>query len=137
MKAEFGVSIWKSTWNEILVEDLEYNNAQSSSPKMIFASMLYSLQKINFVPRQSAVNFRFTIKILSYNINIDKNFSNSFVNMKFKIGDIVVVDGLKSATELNGLTGRVVELKPNKKKNRLGIFFETLQVTKSIAKKNL
>jgi len=57
--------------------------------------------------------------------------------MKFRIGDIVVVDGLKSAIELNGLTGRVVELKPNKKKNRLGIFFETLQVTKSIAKKNL
>ena len=65
MKAEFGVSIWKSTWNEILIEVLEYNNAQSSSPKMIFASMLYSLQKIQFVLWQSAVKFRFTLKILS------------------------------------------------------------------------
>ena len=57
--------------------------------------------------------------------------------MKLKVGDKVIVDGLKNATELNGLTGKVVELRPNRKKNRVGIFFETLQITKSIAKKNV
>ena len=55
----------KWTRNQIFLEDLQYNNAQSSSYKSIFAQLLYSLQKIEFVPWQSAINFRFTLKILS------------------------------------------------------------------------